>query len=173
MCYSFHEKITCAPWRVYDISVSNLGRWIKWHLSNACLSRGGFYSDPWSVKIPRPILLGRRRWEKNKQKVVRLSDEEPGAYTVPGTPVPVRLSLPLLLFPFSSSPPQARRSTMSSLFSVSAPRYIEFLLHGVKELRIRISSSEEKVHESLRKKKSEKESFGFRFIQNPRRSCPL
>lgn len=73
---------------------------------------------------------------KKQAKVVRLFDEEPGAYTVPGTPVPVRLFLSLLLFPFSSSPPQARRSTMSSLFSVSAPHYIEFPLYGVKKLRI-------------------------------------
>lgn len=44
------------------------GTMIKWHLSNVCLCRGGFHSDLWSTKIPRPVLLGRRRWEKNKQK---------------------------------------------------------------------------------------------------------
>lgn len=65
--------------------------------------------------------------------MARLSDEgQPGAYTVPGTPVPARLflSLPLpvlslLLFPFSSSPPQAWRSTTSSLFFVPAPRCVQ------------------------------------------------
>lgn len=140
--------------RYFDIEFGTVNKMAS--LERLSFSRGGFYSDPWSIKIPRPILLGRRRWEKNKQKVVRLSDEEPGAYTVPGTPVPVRLSLSLLLFPFSSSPPQARRSTMSSLFSVSAPRYIEFLLYGVKELRIRISSSKKKFMNLWEKKEWER-----------------
>jgi len=63
-------------------------------------------------KIPRPTPPGWRRWEKSKQKVAGLSDEGPGAYTVPAhlcLPVSLSFHLSFLLFPFSLSRPQAQR----------------------------------------------------------------
>lgn len=87
--------------------------------------------------------------------MARLSDEGPGAYTVPGTPVPARLSLSpapssrSYYFPFPR--PRRRRGGLPCLFSVSARRgYIERSpLHGAEEQRPGVVRREKKVFTNL------------------------
>lgn len=88
-----------------------------------------------------------------------MSDEGPGAYTVPGTPVPARLSLPLpplvpIISLFLIPAPDAAVYYVFSILSVSAPRYIESSLHGAKESYMRTSvlqSEKEQLDTNLKK----------------------